>query len=112
MYSQADLLDTAVATIIPKQPLLLSEYSTWFVAGIMVPLVLTWANDRVSWMSLPINNAITRTCQTNLRVVDIAEPNIEHVKPVSVVDDLASCYLVLLPRVGFVCFEDWVDWEL
>src|SRR5262249_47815895 len=58
MQRQPDLLDAALATVVPEHPSLAIEDRIWFVNSVVVPLVLARPNDGVGSMALPVGDAV------------------------------------------------------
>src|SRR5262245_14661942 len=106
MQRQPDLLDAALATVVPEQPLLAIEDRIWFVNSVVVPLVLARPNDGVGSMALPVGDAVLRAGHADLRIVHVPKADVEHDVPVALPNDLAGGNSVLLPGILGVGLED------
>src|SRR5579883_1582687 len=103
VLGQADLLRRAMTAVIPEQPTALLVRNKGFIHGIMVPrLFATGMNKRVGLVTLPAGNAVARTCQANLCVVDIGKTDIKQQIPVTFAHDLPSSYFETLPGIAFI----------
>ena len=74
MEDDADLFETAVAAVIPEQPIRAVEDGIRLVAGVVVPLVLAREDDRIGRMALPVRDAILAASEADSRVVSSWKP--------------------------------------
>src|ERR1035437_8161991 len=105
----ANLLQSAVAAIIPKEPFLTVEDRVGFVTGVMVPLPFAGADDWIGRMALPAGDAVAGAGEADLGVGLIAEANVEHQIRIPAPLDLAGRDFVFLPVKGGVWGEDGVS---
>jgi len=99
VYGQSYLLGRSPAPVVPEEPAiaLVIVDGKGLVAGIAIPCVASWKDDRVGSIALPAGYAVSRTCQASLGVMLVAEADVEHQIVVCAGDDLAGSGLVLFP---------------
>ena len=105
---EADLFDGAVAAVEPEAPLEAVEEGERFVAGVGVPLPISWTDDGVGGVALPLGEAIGGAGEADLGMIFVAEADIKHQVGIAVMNDLGGGDLVFFPRVGGVGGEDGV----
>src|ERR1700688_3203015 len=99
MDGQTNLLDVSPPAVVPEQPppgvrLIDRE---WLVAGVPVPLIGAGADDRVGLQPPPIRDAVFRAGDADLRMVHVAEADVEHHPPLALLHHLAGGHFASLP---------------
>ncbi|HKM56109.1 MAG TPA: hypothetical protein VJY33_22065 [Isosphaeraceae bacterium] len=104
----ADLLQCLAPAVVPEQPLPAVEDGIRLVAGVVVPLAGTRSHDGVGRVALPGGDAVARTGDADLGVVDVPKTDVEHQVPAPAPFHLAASNPVLLPGDRVVAGEDGV----
>src|SRR6516162_2484102 len=108
MQRQPDLLNSALATVVPEPPFPAIENRVRFVYGVVVPFVVAGTNDRIGWMALPAGDPVPGSGDTDLGFIHVEETDVEHDVPVALTNDLATCDPLLLPQVRRLRLEDGI----
>src|SRR5271157_5196080 len=104
----ANLLQALAPAVVPEQPLPAVEDGIGLVAGVVVPLAGTRSHDGVGRVALPGGDAVPRTGDADLGVVDVPKTDVEHQVPAPAPFHLAASDPVLLPGDRVVAGEDRV----
>ena len=106
MEHHADLFQTAVAAVVPKQPFRAVEDCVGLVARVVIPFVFAGSHDGIAGMALPIRDAVARARKADLRVRFIPEADVKHHMPVANALHLAGSDFVLFPKALRIGHED------
>src|SRR5262245_40827882 len=105
---QPDLLDAALAAVVPQQPLLPVVDRIRLVNGVVVPLTLAGPDDGIGSMALPVGDSAPGAGHADLGAVPVPKADVEHDVPVALPNDLAGGNTFLLPNTLRVRLEDRV----
>src|SRR5207244_4315209 len=87
MLDHTDLLQSAMPSVVPKEPLLSVINCIRFVTGVVIPFILAWTNNRVGRMPLPVGDTVAGAGKTDLRMIDVAKADIKHDIPAVLAHD-------------------------
>ena len=85
-----------MAAVVPQEPAHAVKDGKGFVTRILIELILAGTDDRIARIPFPIRHTVAGACNSDLRMVGVAEPDIEHVVPVTAAENLSGRDLVLL----------------
>src|SRR5208283_5944060 len=97
-----------MAAVVPQQPAHAVKDGKGLVTRVLVELILTRMDDRITFVSFPVRNSVTGARNADLRVIRVAEPYVKHVIPITAAKNLSARYFVLFPNVAWFGPEDWI----
>src|SRR5262245_34685969 len=97
-----------MTSVVPEEPFRSVVDSKRLVAGVMIPFVFSGPDDGIGRQSFPITDAVARAGNSNLRVIDVAETDVEHQAPAITLLDLTGGDFVHFPCDAWIGLEHGV----
>src|SRR5262245_17920309 len=99
-----------MSSVVPEQPFRSIEDRKWLVASVMIPFVFSRPDDWIGGQPFPATDAVARASDSNLRVIDVAEPDVKHQVPTIPLLDLAGGDFMPFPRDPRIRLEYGIGW--
>src|ERR1700678_2764790 len=94
--------------VVPEHPAPVGADSKRLVARIRIPAIRSRTHDWIASVLDPAGYSVLRSSHADLRVINVAKPDVEDVIPSLPVNHLAGCDPIALPVVVRVRPEHWI----